>query len=231
MGTLHVEVLPPCAGRTLIIGDVHGCAAELEALLAAFAPGPEDRLLAVGDLINRGPDSAGVLALARRHRIRPVLGNHEQRLLAGWLSGNPDVLRERDKPTFAQLRPEDWDWIAGWPHVLRIPSLNTLVVHGGFAPDRPWHEQDPGLVTRIQVLDARGLPARRADAPAGRPWAEAWRGPEHVVYGHTPRPQPLEHPFATGIDTGCVYGHALTALSLPERRFYSVPARGPTAAR
>jgi hypothetical protein len=225
MPGLHIERLPPCANRTLIIGDIHGCADELHTLLDAFAPAPGDRIIAAGDLINRGPDSRGVLMLARSHGIRPILGNHEIRLLFARNSGNPDVLKAKDRPTFEQLTETDWRWIEEWPHILQIPSLNALVVHGGFAPGVPWQDQDPRMVTTIQVLDRRGVPARRADAPSGRPWAGQWRGPEHVYYGHTPRPHPLPHPFATGLDTGCVYGYMLSAISLPEREFYRAHAR------
>jgi predicted phosphodiesterase len=225
MPGLVIETLPPCAGRTLLIGDVHGCADELETLLEVFAPGPGDRLLAVGDLINRGPDSRRVLDLARHHGIRAVLGNHELRLLAAWRAGNPDALKARDRPTFAALRETDWTWIQGWPHVLSIPAQALLVVHGGFVPGAPWREQDADTVTSVQVLDNANRPRKRNDLPAGRPWAVTWNGPEHVVYGHTPRPQVLRHKLATGIDTGCVYGYTLSALSLPDGGILRVPAR------
>jgi predicted phosphodiesterase len=225
MPSLHIERLPPCAGRTLIIGDIHGCAEELATLIDAFAPSSGDRLIATGDLVNRGPDSLGVLALARTHRIRPILGNHEIRLLFAWQANNPDLLKLKDRRTFEQLSAADWAWMQEWPHVLQIPSLKALVVHGGFVPSIPWREQDSGTVTRIQVLDDRGMAARRADFPSGRPWAADWAGPEHVYYGHTPRPHPLFHRHATGLDTGCVYGYTLSAISLPEREIYRVHAR------
>jgi predicted phosphodiesterase len=225
MPPLLIQTLPPCSGRTLFIGDVHGCAEELEALLRAFAPGPEDQLVAVGDLVNRGPDSRAVLEQVRRHRIACVLGNHEQRLLRARDQHNEDLLKPADKPTFAKLAEEDFEEMGNWPHVIRIPSLNVLVAHGGFQPGIPWRDQDPFLVTHIQVLDSLNRPAKRSDAPSGRPWAEDWQGPEHVIYGHTPRPHPLRHPNATGLDTGCVYGHSLTGLSLPDGAFYSTSAR------
>ncbi|MGC9451086.1 MAG: metallophosphoesterase [Oceanipulchritudo sp.] len=224
---LVIQRLHPCSGRTLFIGDVHGCAQELETLIAAFAPGPADRLVAVGDLVNRGPDSRGVLGLIREHAIHCLLGNHEQRLLRAWESGNRDLLKAKDRTTFSKLDDADFERIRPWPHVIEIPSLKVVAVHGGFAPGVPWREQDPLVVTHIQVLDRLGRPARRSDAPNGRPWAETWKGPEHVIYGHTPRPHPLLHPKATGLDTGCVYGYTLTALSLPDGEFFRVHARRP----
>lgn len=227
MEPLRVKTLPPCSGRSLIIGDVHGCAEELAILIDAFAPRPEDRIIAAGDLINRGPDSQGVLDLVRRHRVQTVLGNHEIRLLGGVDSGNPSLLKSSDLPTFEALESADWEWIRNWPHVLRIPSRKALVVHGGFLPSIPWTRQDPGVATRIQVINRKGLPAKRSEAPSGKPWAASWTGPEHVYYGHTPRPHPLFHPFATGLDTGCVYGYTLTGISLPEGEIYRVHARRP----
>jgi predicted phosphodiesterase len=225
MPKVVIKRLPPCSGRTLIIGDVHGCADELKTLLEAFSPRNEDRIIAVGDLINRGPDSLGVLELVRSHKIEPILGNHEIRLLKAWKKDKTSLMKSKDKPTYSQLTDADWEWIQTWPHVLEIPSLNALVVHGGFAPGIAWNKQEPGVVTSIQVLDKKGLPAKRSDSPSGHPWAESWTGPEHVYYGHTPRPHPLFHPFATGLDTGCLYGYTLTAIALPEKEIFRAHAR------
>jgi predicted phosphodiesterase len=223
----EIKRLPPSPGRTLVIGDVHGCAHELRTLIEAFSPRPGDRLIAAGDLINRGPDSPGVLKLVREHQIQPILGNHEVRLLTAFLGNNPDILKPRDRPTLEAIDPADWQWISEWPHILHIPSLNALVVHGGFDPLLDWREQDRSTLLKTQVLDAEGRPAKRSDSPSGIPWAAKWKGPEHVYYGHTPRPHPLLHPFATGLDTGCVYGYTLTAVSLPDFEFYRVHARRP----
>jgi predicted phosphodiesterase len=227
MPDLRIKSLSPSKGRTLFIGDVHGCAEELEQLLVAFNPKPKDRVIFVGDLINRGPDSARVLQLARELSARCVLGNHEQRFLRARKARSPGRLKQRDRLTYDSLSKEDWKWINSWPHVIQIPSLGVLVVHGGFIPGTKWKNQDPDMVTHIQVLTAKDKPARRADLPNGRPWADGWTGKEHVLYGHTPRPHPLFHANATGLDTGCVYGYTLTGLSLPDHTVYKVPARRP----
>jgi len=72
-------------GRTIAIGDVHGCSAALDALIAAIRPRPDDTIVALGDYINRGPDTRGVLDrlidLGRRCHLVPILGNHDQMLL------------------------------------------------------------------------------------------------------------------------------------------------------
>ena len=229
MSAIRTETVPPCPGRTLIIGDVHGCADELEKLLCHFQPGANDRIIAVGDLINRGPDSRRTLQLVRTHAIQTVLGNHEQRLLRAWKDRDPASLKKKDRPTFEALGAADWEWIASWPHMLEIPDLGALVVHAGFDPACPWDHQALETLTHIQVLDPADRPARRVEYPNGRPWADLWSGPSHVFYGHTPRPYPLLHAKATGLDTGCVYGFSLTAVSLPGFVFYKIPAARPYA--
>ena len=68
-------------GRTIAIGDVHGCAREFEKLLKKIKPQSGDRIIQVGDLINKGPDSATSIALAKANQIETLMGNHEWRLL------------------------------------------------------------------------------------------------------------------------------------------------------
>lgn len=224
MGGLRIKTLPPTEGRTLFIGDVHGCADELEKLLEAFHPKAKDRIIFVGDLINRGPDSARVMRMARELSAHAVLGNHEVRFLEARKAKNARNLKRKDRASYESLKKSDWKWMNNWPHLIHIPSNNILVVHGGFDPGRHWREQDEDRVTQIQVITAKNKAARRATVPKGAPWADAWKGPEHVIYGHTPRPNPLLHAKATGLDTGCVYGYTLTGFSLPDHTVYKVPA-------
>ena len=106
-----------------------------------------------------------------------------------------------------------------------IPTLDTVLVHGGFLPGIPWQDQGRNVVTRIQVIDAEGRPRKRAEAPAGSPhWSERWPSPPFVIYGHTPWHQVRRTPWTLGIDTGCVYGGHLSALVLPEMRIVQVKA-------
>ena len=111
------------------------------------------------------------------------------------------------------------------PLTFEEPELNIVFVHGGFLPDEPWQKQPAEVVTRIQVIDRDGRPAKRADAPGAPLWADLWSGPPFVVYGHTPRPDIYKLKWSVGIDTGCVYGGHLTAYVLPEKRFLQVKAR------
>ncbi len=212
-------------GRLIAIGDIHGCHLEFAELLARLELTRGDRLILVGDLVNRGPDSNKVLDLARQHRALALLGNHELRLLKYRRSGDKKFLKEGDAETAAKLRPEDWALLEAMPLTFEEPALNTVFVHGGFLPGELWQRQPAEVVTRIQVVDRDGCPAKRADAPGAPLWADLWSGPPFVVYGHTPRPEIYKLKWSAGIDTACVYGGHLTAYVLPEKRFLQVKAR------
>ncbi len=212
-------------GRLIAIGDIHGCHLEFAELLARLALTADDRLILLGDLVNRGPDSGKVIELARAHRAIALLGNHELRLLKYRQSGERKYVKETDLETFQKLRPEDWTFLDGMPLTFEEPKLNTVFVHGGFLPTEPWQRQPAEIVTRIQVIDSDGRPGRRADQPDAPPWADLWSGPPFVVYGHTPRPEVYKLKWSLGIDTGCAQGGFLTAFELPEKRFLQVKAR------
>jgi hypothetical protein len=212
-------------GRIIAIGDIHGCHQEFAELLDRLAPTPDDQLILLGDLINRGPDSARVIELAREHRALSLLGNHELRLLNFRKNGDPSVLKEGDLQTFEKLRSEDWAYLDSMVLTHSVAELNTVFVHGGFLPSEPWQKQPAHVVTRIQVVNENGKPLKRAECPDCPCWADLWTGPPFVVYGHTPRPEIYKLKWSVGIDTSCVLGGYLTAYILPEKRFVQVKAR------
>lgn len=212
-------------GRIIAIGDIHGCHAEFSELLQRLELTSEDKLILLGDLINRGPDSCKVIDLAREHKALSLLGNHELRLLNFRKSNDTAFLKESDEDTYRKLRPEDWTYLEQMPLTHYIEELNTVFVHGGFLPNEPWQKQPANVVTRIQVIDSEGRPRKRADNPDSPPWADLWNGPPFVVYGHTPRPEPYKLKWSVGIDTACAMGGHLTAFILPEKRFVQVKAR------
>lgn len=212
-------------GRLIVIGDVHGCATELDALLRRLALQQSDRLVLLGDLVNRGPDSHGVLEIARQHRAISLLGNHEARLLRHQLTGIATGLKSYDYPTLHQLTAEDWQYLRRMRLHYATPDEALVCVHGGFLPQTHWKVQPVSVVTRIQVIDAQGRPQRRGDCPKGRPWAEFWDGPPFVVYGHTPALRVQRHRAALGIDTGVVHGGKLTAFIWPTGEIVQEPAR------
>lgn len=222
--------------QTIVIGDVHGCRAELEALLDKLGPGRDDTLVFVGDLVARGPDSRGVLKLVRELSARVALGNHEERLLkarAARRAGTPPPkMGKTHQALFMELGDEDWAMLEALPLWLELPEAGLRVVHAGLVPGVPMTEQDPWVLTHVRSLAEDGTPSSKW----GTPWGKSYQGPPHVVFGHNARKHPQLHPHATGLDTACVYGGELTALVLPsgatvpppsERReaLVSVPAR------
>lgn len=215
----------PMTNRIIAVGDIHGCAWEFERLLEKLALTRHDRLILLGDLVNRGPDSAGVIALARAHAHRSLLGNHELRLLNFRRTGDPTHLKKADYQTLQQLSAKDWAYLATMPLTYHVPEFETVFVHGGFLPGRPWRGQPARVVTRIQVVGPDGEPHKRSEFPDSAHWSDLWQGPPYVVYGHTPRLEPQRSRWSLGIDTSCVQGGALTACILPSREIVQVRAR------
>jgi hypothetical protein len=199
------------AGRTVIVGDVHGCRAELEALLSLVGfVGDTDKLVLVGDLVVRGPDPRGALAIAKRLDARVVLGNHEHKLLTA--RDGAKRLPEDHERVAAALSDDEWRFLEVMPLWLDLPEHGVRVVHAGVVPGLPVERTPPEALLKIRTVDRAG---RWSDERDGAPlWASRYTGPPHVVFGHNALPEPQLHPWATGIDTGCVYGGRLTAVVL-----------------
>jgi len=212
-------------GRLIVVGDIHGCHQEFSDMIGRLTLEKADRLVLLGDLVNRGPNSAKVIDLALENRAISLLGNHERRLLKYRRTVDKSVLKDGDLDTVALLQDEHWAYLETMALWLEEPELNTVLVHGGFLPSEPWQKQTADIVTRIQVVDADGRPAKRADAPDAPAWADLWVGPPFVVYGHTPRSEVYKRKWSLGIDTACVQGGYLTAYELTEKRFFQVKAR------
>lgn len=213
-------------GKVYAIGDVHGCRRELELLLEALSPGEDDLLIFVGDLINRGPDSHGVLEIVRQLRgAYCLLGNHELRLLRYHEKGDASRLKPYDFATIASLTPEDWAFLKTFHLSLHFPGLETVFVHAGFIPGKPWEKQGANIITRVQVVNRKtGEYGKRAEVPKGITWMQYWKGPPFVICGHTPRRKVVRSRWAMCLDTGCVYGGKLSAYELTEQRLFQVQA-------
>ena len=195
--------------RTIIVGDVHGCCAELEALLARIGFSTGDRLVFVGDLIARGPDSLGVLAVARRTGAVIVRGNHEQKII-DWKEGNGrSTLGETHLEVAIAMRDVYWTLVETSPLWVDLPEHGARIVHAGLVPGVAIEEQDPAVLLHVRVVEPKGK------GTGGKVlWGAAYDGPPHVVFGHNALEGLQLHPWATGLDSGCVYGRALTALVL-----------------
>jgi len=227
------------AGPFDLIGDVHGCDRELGELLAKL--GYDDgrhpdgrRLVFVGDLVDRGPDSPGVLRRVlpwlEDGRALAVPGNHEERLLRWWRKPGGDA-RGGLKPTLEQLdaAPDADDlrrraeaFFADAPPYLWLDDGDLLVAHGGL--EEALHGRIGKRVRGFALYgkttgkrDAQGLPERLD-------WAPGYSGRPAVVHGHVPVARAEWRNNTANIDLGCCFGGRLCALRWPERTFIDVPA-------
>jgi len=230
-----------------IVGDIHGCRSELETLLVRLgytltrdeqgrpvdAAHPEGRTAVfVGDLVDRGPDSPGVLRLvmgmvAAGHAIC-VPGNHENKL-GRWMDGRKVTVSHGLQESIDQLAAEPEEFRARVREFMRglvshylLDGGALVVCHAGL-PEK-YHGRNSGRVRSHALYgdttgetDEYGLPVRY-------PWAEEYRGKALVVYGHTPVPFASFVNNTICLDTGCVFGGSLTALRYPERELVTVQA-------
>ncbi len=206
--------------RTLVVGDVHGCIDELEALLEKAELAKGDRLILAGDLVAKGPDSQAVVQLARERGALAVLGNHDAHVL-GYRAGKP--LKNHHLEVAKSLKKADWDYLEKLPLWLDLPELNTLVVHAGLVPGIALEHQQTHVLLNVRSLTPEFEPSTRVDG--GVPWASKWPGPRFVVFGHDALRGLQRHPHALGLDTGCVYGKLLTAVWLDDRSLITMLAR------
>ncbi len=218
---------PSTMHRTIVVGDVHGCVDELQELLRACEAGADDRVVLAGDLVAKGPDSQGVVQLARERGALGVLGNHDAYALEQFHKAGqqPERVRRRGLESLSRA---DWAFLQALPLVLRLGpekagDADTLVVHAGLVPGVAIEQQRREHLLNLRSLAGGAHPTSRL--LVHWPWAAAWQGPERVVFGHDAVRGLQQQPMATGLDTGCVYGRFLTGLILPERRFIQVAAR------
>ena len=201
--------------RTLFIGDVHSCADELSELLDRAALASGDQVVFTGDLLSRGPKPHQVLELYRAVGGRAPVGNHEQRLLdarrARAQGEKGPRLGASHKTIVDELSDADWALLEAMPLFVDVPEHAIVVAHAGIDPSLPLTKQDPWVVTHVRSIDKEG----KVSEKWGTSWAASYTGPPHIVFGHNAQKSPQLHPFATGLDTGCVYGGRLTGMLLP----------------
>lgn len=198
--------------RFLVVGDVHGCRDELELLLAKAAyDETTTQLVLVGDLVNKGPSSAGVVRWCRERGALCVRGNHDDRAVDHWRKHFHLGLAVPGKYAYVkELSAADGAWLEALPHTLSLPDVDAIVVHAGLAPGVPLDEQAQKHMTRMRSL-SDGAPS---DAPGAASWAATRRERPLVVFGHDAKRGLQVHANAVGLDTGCCYGKKLTALRL-----------------
>jgi serine/threonine protein phosphatase 1 len=202
--------------RDIFIGDIHGCWGELQQLMAELDLTDEDRLISVGDLVDRGPHS---VELWEFFRTRPnsvvLMGNHERKHVRGVLSYSQEIVRVQFGARYEEFRA----WASALPYFLETPDI--IAVHGGFEHGVPLASQ------REDVLAATTSGTKHLEALYGdRYWPELYTGSKPIVFGHhvvgdEPR---AWNGRAFGIDTGACHGGWLTALVVPGFTLHRVQA-------
>ena len=211
--------------RLIAIGDIHGCLDALDAILGAIDPGPSDTIVTLGDLIDRGPDSKGVilrlLDLSGRCRVVPILGNHDEMLLDTildprkaryWLAcGGDATLRSYGVATAAEIPQEHLRFLDS--SLDYHEADDHFFTHGSYEPRRPL-DQQPAVTLRWEGL--------RDDPPAPHESGKT------AVVGHTSQKsgEILDLGHVIGIDTYCYGGGWLTALEVRSGQLWQADRDG-----
>jgi protein phosphatase len=232
-----------------IIGDVHGCAGELETLLARLGydvrwsgvPGAVSvrvtppigrRAIFVGDLVDRGPRSPDVLRIAMSMvasgAALAVPGNHDAKF-ARWLDGRDVAPTHGLDRTIAQFEGETKafrksarEFFNGLPIYLWLEGGRLAVAHAGIKDSMLGRSS--GDVRRFCLYGETSGETDEFGLPIRYHWAAEYRGTTSVVYGHTPVPVADWVNNTLCIDTGCCFGGMLSALRWPEREIVSIAA-------
>jgi bis(5'-nucleosyl)-tetraphosphatase (symmetrical) len=235
-----------------VVGDIQGCARELDDLLTAIRFDPaHDELWSTGDVVNRGPDSLAAARLWRDLGGRGVLGNHEvyaslvrsgrwprkrDELDGLFAAHDADELLAalRALPVLVHLEVGDrgrdaWLVHAGLhPHWHELPSVARALAT---EHDDDWLESEPvSFATRVRCCTPDGVRSKYDREPTGcpppyRPWNDFYRGDALVVHGHWAWRGHFRTDRTIGLDSGCVYGGMLTAWCQEEDRVVQVPSR------
>jgi len=236
-----------------IVGDLQGCAREFDDLLANVRFDPSrDELWCLGDLVNRGPDSLATLGLWRDVGGRALLGNHEVYALRAHARRKPRKADTLDA-LFGSDDAEAWfTRLRNLPLLVRLPGPTGVndawIVHAGLDPrwldleevaarinpgphDDEWLEsEEVAAATRLRCCDRKGRPVKFTGPPQEcpepfAPWDSFYQGPTLVVHGHWARRGYYRGKWTMGLDSGCVYGGALTAWCQEEDRIVQIPSR------
>ncbi|GIX42112.1 MAG: serine/threonine protein phosphatase [Leptospiraceae bacterium] len=198
--------------RTIFIGDVHGCLTELKKMIDKIKPTKNDRIILLGDLINRGPDPVGVVRYVYENQFECIMGNHEYEYL----------LEYKDNKNYYKLYMELGDTLHHWIEKLPfyIDDKDFIAVHAGIAPDKPLKDTPPHILLFIRTWGGYSISSHE-----GIPWYKFYKGNKMVLYGHWARKGLTIRNNTLGLDSGCVYGKFLSSFILEEKRIIQIPSQ------
>lgn len=232
-----------------VIGDIHGCIDELHELFKRLGYDyqnqlyihPEGRIpVFAGDLTDRGPDSIAVIRLVYRmvteqKKAKYVPGNHCNKLYRFFLGNNVqqshglettvaeyEALEGKEKQ---KVRKQFMQLYEDAPLYLEVPEVNAVIAHAGIKEEFIGRT-DSKVKTFVFYGDITGKSDSKG-RPIRRDWAKHYHGSHWIIYGHTPVKSPRIVNNTINIDTGCVFGNALTSYRLPEKEIVSVPSNQP----
>ena len=210
--------------NTLVIGDIHGCYVELQTLLDKAGLSSGDKIVAVGDIVDRGPETPEVLGFFQNTlHAYALMGNHERK----HVRASRGEIRLSVSQRISQFQlvdgyPAAVNWMSTLPLFLDLPE--AIIVHGYLEPGISLFEQNPSIV--CGTMGGERILRDHYD----RPWYELYAGNRPVIVGHlnyTNSDQPFIYQDKVfGLDTSCVMGKALTGLLLLSFQIISVPSRG-----
>jgi predicted phosphodiesterase len=248
-GSIYLPI--KCCQRLVAIGDIHGCLQELEELLQLIQPSAKDLIVFLGDLVDRGPDSKGVVDCVRELQLTypyvfSVLGNHDEKHVRfGYhnelTKHNPGYKNPIRAGSFFEaihlsLTQDDLIWMAGNPDSI-VLSQRIILTHAGLLP-YAWRNQPTKGLIRNRYLDSKTLSpvnlVTRDEKPFCQPdnsvlWQKVWFPQTGcVITGHIVVPEVQVLNNCHSIDTGCVFGGKLTAyvedIATKEIKYLSVKA-------
>ena len=211
--------------RTIAIGDIHGCSVALESLINAIGPQPEDLIVPLGDYVDRGIDSKGVLdqliKLGNRCQLVPILGNHDQMMLHAkdgrsdfqfWLNCGGDTALDSYGSTsqLDLIPPSHFRFLKSCRSYFETDS--HIFLHANYEPDVPLETLDDKTIRWLSLRDYVP-PTRHCSGKT-------------VVVGHTPQPEILDLGYLMCIDTGVCSGGWLTAIDVESGKVWQVSEEG-----
>lgn len=210
--------------QTLVVGDIHGCYFELQALLDKAGLSDDDLIIGLGDIVDRGPETPQVLNFFQEtQKVHALMGNHERKhVRAAKGEIRLAISQQISRQQLGDHYLDAVSWMESMPLFIELPD--AVLVHGYLEPELPLEAQNPTVL--CGTMGGEKILHDLYD----RPWYELYKGEKPVIVGHhnyTDTDQPFIYQDKVfGLDTSCVNGKSLTGLLLPSFRVVSVPSRG-----